>query len=541
MSYLSGEMPASLPMELMMNTFKDQKHSPYFCCIFLLPLLIVSILIKTSTTHAESNQTQQPIFGYDVIYDMTTDSEGNIYITGVTSSINVPTLNAFQPNRHGSDDAFVAKFSSDMELVFSTYIGGFGSEVGRGIDLDQQGNVYIVGETSSNDFPIINAFQTENNGNGDFFITKLSANGNIEFSTYFGGEGQESDVSFSLDSSDNIYLVGSTDSLNLFTTTDAFQSELQGDQDVIFAKVNPFNYQVIYSTYLGGTERDTSGDIEHDIFGNVFLAGNSSSEDFPTINATFPSIDNDTAFVTKFNENNLSIPLISTFLDDNAGRIGEIAFDLDGNLYLAGGNQGSPQNSFLTKITGGLDSVFYRLSFPEEYLIHDISLDSMGTINIGGEIVSSVPSYETIPIVIKVSSEGIIIKETSLTFVEEPSHEATIFRVIVNDFAERTFLAGITGSPTLPLVNPYQATLGAPSDGFITKLSPDWETIEYSTYFGGFHDPYPSPNPTDIDFVNLQQGEQPNWVWSDWLLLAAFISLFGLTGKRYGARWANRS
>src|SRR5438874_672272 len=107
------------------------------------------------------------------------DSAGNAYVTGATQSANFPIVNAIQPKNGGTIDVFVTKINADgSALVYSTYMGGHGFDISSGITVDAGGNVYVTGYTDSFDFPVANAIQSTNHGDGDAFLTKINAAGN---------------------------------------------------------------------------------------------------------------------------------------------------------------------------------------------------------------------------------------------------------------------------------------------------------------------------------------------------------------------------
>ena len=123
------------------------------------------------------------------------DSAGNAYVTGITSSTNFPTANAIQGTYAGLKDAFVTKLNANgSALLYSTYLGGSGEDLGYGIAVDSAGNAYVTGQTTSTNFPSANAVQgTYAGGDADAFVTKLNANGSaLLYSTYLGGSGERS-------------------------------------------------------------------------------------------------------------------------------------------------------------------------------------------------------------------------------------------------------------------------------------------------------------------------------------------------------------
>jgi hypothetical protein len=179
------------------------------------------------------------------------DDGGHAYVTGWTESLDFPTtVGAFQPAHGGSfSDGFVTKLHRrGTGLIFSTYLGGSGSvdgwgEYGTDIGLDSARNVYVTGQTDSADFPITpDAFQTANaGGTSDAFVTKLHRSGAmLMFSTYLGGSGDDVALGLAVDENRDAYVAGYTSSLDLPTTSGAFQAVNGGGAyDAFVAKVRP--------------------------------------------------------------------------------------------------------------------------------------------------------------------------------------------------------------------------------------------------------------------------------------------------------------
>src|SRR2546426_11221415 len=149
--------------------------------------------------------------GLDEGFATATDASGNVYVAGLTSSQLFPG-NAIP--LAGSDDFFIAKFSPTGQLLFSTRIGGGSFDEAFGIAVDQNGNVYVTGQTGSSDFPVVNGFQTSFGGGfSDAFVVKLNPLGTIVYSSYLGGSGgDEFGRAIAVDGSGNAYVVGKTNS-----------------------------------------------------------------------------------------------------------------------------------------------------------------------------------------------------------------------------------------------------------------------------------------------------------------------------------------
>jgi hypothetical protein len=181
--------------------------------------------------------------GNDEVNGLAIDNNGNAYITGETWSPDFPMKNANRSYFLWSVDAFVSKIntnaSGENSLVFSTYLGGSGGvDEGKGIAVNNSGEVYVSGHTSSLDFPVLDAIQNTPAGKIDNFLTKFDNSGkNILFSTFLGGFVDDYNSGMALDSSGNIYLAGHSISGDFPTTAQAFQPNLAGESDAFIVKL----------------------------------------------------------------------------------------------------------------------------------------------------------------------------------------------------------------------------------------------------------------------------------------------------------------
>jgi len=229
------------------------------------------------------------------------DRNSNVYITGKTTSLDFPVEGALQTrcrlNGRGecSGSAFVAELSSDGKTIrYSTYLGGSGGDAGNAITVDAQGNAYVAGVTSSNDFPTSNAMQAVLKGQSNAFLTTIAPNGSaIGFSTFLGGRVADQANAVALDSLGNIVVAGSTHSPD-FPVQSALQTTCRVDKngacslDAFATVLAPSGSQVLFSTYLGGTRSDAPRALALDAKGSAYLAGWTTSRDFPQ--ARIPSL-----------------------------------------------------------------------------------------------------------------------------------------------------------------------------------------------------------------------------------------------------------
>jgi hypothetical protein len=281
--------------------------------------------------------------GFDGANAIAVDAAGNIYIAGWTESPDLPTAAPGQPANGGGADAFVAKLDpTGTHLVFCTYLGGTAEDRALGITLDAAGNVYIAGWTNSADFPVTPwSLQTTSGGGRDAFAAKLDAAGSLMYNTYLGGNGQDSGTGIAVDASGNAYISGNTSSAN-FPVYRAVQGTNRGRQDAFVAGLNSSGVAVVFSTYLGGAVDESANAIAVDAAGNIYIAGDTNSSDFPTLNAFQPALGgNQDAFIAKLNPATASLAY-STYLGGTGGTPGlpesALAIDVDssGSAFVAG-------------------------------------------------------------------------------------------------------------------------------------------------------------------------------------------------------------
>ncbi len=386
--------------------------------------------------------------GSDQGQGIAVDSLGSAYVTGFTNSTDFPTLNASQPVYGGSGDAFVSKLNpTGSALVYSTYLGGSGGDSGYGIAVDNTGNVYVTGNTSSLDFPVTpGAFQTTFDNGGiattDAFVTKLIPNGSaLIYSTYLGSSADGNGIA--VDSKGNAYVTGATNSTNFPTTPGALQTTYGGEIDAFISKVNSTGSALVYSTYLGGSGEDGGNGIALDRAGNAYVIGVTASTNFPTMNPVQPAFGGGQydAFVSKLNSTGSAL-VYSTYLggseiDWGAG----IAVDRRDNVYVAGQTTSTnfptvrplqPANG------GGLDAFVSQFNADGSGLVYSTYFGGSG----------SDSAY-----------------------------------AIAVDSLDHAFVAGNTDSTDFPVTHSLQPFSG--DDAFVAQFDQKGSALGYSTYLGG--------------------------------------------------------
>lgn len=229
------------------------------------------------------------------------DGGGNTYVTGATTSLNFPTKNAFQGNNLGTQNAFVTKLGPAGGLVFSTFLGGKDVDSGRGIAVNAAGQAFVTGDTTSLNFPVKTPFQGFKRGGRDAFVTRLAAAGNsLIYSTFLGGSNSDQGLAISVTGAGQATVAGVTSSFD-FPVRNAVQRVFRGATDAFVTRLNANGRSLVYSTFLGGQKDDQAKGVAL-LGGQAFVTGITNSFDFPFRSAFQPSIrgGND-VFVTKIN------------------------------------------------------------------------------------------------------------------------------------------------------------------------------------------------------------------------------------------------
>ncbi len=395
--------------------------------------------------------------------------------------------------------------ASDIGVSYSTYLGGAGDDYGWGIAVDAAGCAYVIGNTTSAAFPTLNPYQGTNQGGTDIFVTKLSSSGNsLIYSTYLGGGDTDEATGIALDGNDNVYVTGRTVSSN-FPTSNPYQSMNGGGTwDALITKLSNGGNSLVYSTYLGGGDRDEGNAVVVDSAGRAFVVGSTNSSNFPTVNqyqTEQPYMD---VFVTKFSSSGSSLAY-STYLGGSGDDYGtKIAVDNSGSAYVTGYTYSvnfPTQNPYQTD-QGGIDVFVSKLSSTGSSLDYGtylgggaddyawgIARGTDGCAYITGYTSSSnfptVNSYQTDQagvdaFVTKLASTG-----GSLTYSTYlgGSGDDWGYRVAVDNYGN-TFIVGRTASTDFPLLNTLQTNQPG-DDVFITKLTDLGNSLDWSTYLGG--------------------------------------------------------
>ncbi len=300
---------------------------------------------------------------YEHITTVTTDSELNIILAGVTFSAVFPvTEDALLGTHQGSGDGFIIKMRPNGSLIYSTYFGGSGEEWIYGMEFDAEGNYMFSGFTDTTGLATSGVYQNSIAGGTDAFVAKLSADGqSILAFSYFGGSGVEYGWCMTIDSEYNYLISGRTTSTNLPLTGETYQDTYGGAEDAYLAKISSDCTSLNFSTYVGGGSEDVGGGIDVDGADNIYLAGFTESDDLTTMNAMQSSYGGGThdGYFAKFSKNG-SGEFVSYFGGNKSDRVWDLRVDPAGNIALIGRTYSDnlPIQNAIQPTRAGLEDMF---------------------------------------------------------------------------------------------------------------------------------------------------------------------------------------
>jgi hypothetical protein len=386
--------------------------------------------------------------------DIAVDHDGNAYVVGTTTSPDFPVTTGRE--LQGGQDAYVAKFSPEGALLFCTFVGGPCEDEGRAIAVDDEGNAYITGRAG---------FCFTDGLDPGVLVAKLDPQGELVYLYTFGGSLADSSYGYGIavDSSGSAFVTGVADdsSGDFPTSPGAFQTSPCGGSfgDGFVAKLSAAGDDLAYCTYLCGTGFDAPVAIAVDPDGNAYVAGTTASYDFPTVNpyqsANPGGTVGEVGFVCKLDASGSKL-IFSTYLGGQGGdaSVKAIALDRLGNAYVTGETSGG---AFPTT-----DGVVQPTS-PLPVCFGHLCTDAF---------------------VAKFSSAGALLFSTYLAGESDEAGEG-----IAVDDDGNVYVAGSTTSLYFPIRNAVQQDNRGLNDLFVTKLNPDASRILFSTLLGAVQQP----------------------------------------------------
>lgn len=425
----------------------------------------------------------------DVGFGIAVDTLGDSFITGHSNSAAFPGFSGTVIGHSGGFSAFVSELDPAGTLLYTTFVGGSGDDLGASIAVDSTGAAYVAGITSSTDFPTTSGVVQPSSGGGgstcgtagnaqclDGIVFKLDPTGASRvYATYLGGNNDDEAFGIAVDGSGNAYVAGDTFSSN-FPPTSPFQFNngqgANGSDDAFVAELNPTASAFVYSTYLGGSFSDFANGIAVDGSGNAYVTGETLSTDFRTTagafqttcgtdancNAAGGAVFSD-AFVTRINANGVGLQY-STYLGGSSDDTGiAIAVDSSGSAYVTGettDTNTSVATGDFPVTTGAFQTSYGNGSAAAGSNAFVTKLNAAGS----GLVYSTYLGGSTADVAVGISLD--------------PSNNA--------------YVTGTTLSMDFPVVKPFQNALSGASggaDAFITEVNTSGAGLVYSSYLGG--------------------------------------------------------
>jgi len=358
--------------------------------------------------------------GWDDARAMSLGPTGSVTVAGTTASPMFPTTpGAYDTTQNGASDAYVTRLDgTGGSMLWSTFLGGSGDDYVRALELDSTGAVNLVGATDSTTFPTTSgAYATTHNGAYDAFVTRLDGTGSsLLWSTFLGGNANETAYALALDPSGAVAVAGNTWSTTFPTTSGAYDTTYNGPSSDIFVTLfDATGGSLLWSTFLGGSDWEGAYALALGPSGAVTVAGETGSSTFPTTSGAFDTTYNGgfrDVFVTRLDATGSSL-LWSTFLGGSASDgASSVALDISGAVTVAGDTQSSAfpttPAAYSTTHNGVLDAFVARLDGTGSSLLwstflggsgvdraYALALDPSGAVTVAGETESS--SFPTTP------------------------------------------------------------------------------------------------------------------------------------------------
>lgn len=436
--------------------------------------------------------------GSDFAYDATTDSAGNLYITGSTNSTNFPVVNPAQEFGGGGIscprdaapyrlcyDVFVTKLNpAGTAILYSTYVGLLGEDEGYAIAVDDAGNAVVAGYLSLNGQPPLEDSWTYKNA----LVFKLTPAGGFGWAAWWGNDQSEARA-IALDEAGNIYVTGQTTNDGFPVSATAIQDTRLEAIDGFVSVVNPTGEHLLYSSFLGGSDDYCSvcysvgNGIAVDDEGMIYVTGQAAPS-FPT---TANAYQRDfggywMAFVSKIDPTRAGAAglVYATYLGGSRNEFGNaIALDDDGTVVIAGSTNSD--------------------TFPTTAGAYDRTCGTDGACNHSNNMVCEYPPFNLPPNCQLDAKSDVFVARLDMTKSGAASLVYATYvggagkdegTAIALDTAGNSYVTGYTASPNFPLVQPAQAAHGGKNDAFVFRLRRDGAALAFSTFLGGSGDDY---------------------------------------------------
>ena len=381
----------------------DRTNAGFFDAVVLRFAADGSTLLYSTFLGGDSN---------DFAWAVEVDASGAACVAGATfdgDAVDFPTTpGAFDETANGGNDGFLAKLAPDgASLVFSTFVGGPGTDQARALALDAHGAAYVAGQSEGGGFPTTpGAYDETANGGYDVTIAKLSADGaSLVYATYVGGDGVDEAHGADVDASGALVVAGVTRdgfAAAYPTTAGAFDATRDGPSDAFATRLAPDGASLTYSTLVGGGGEDFAYDVAVDAASAAYVTGYTTSADFPATPGAYDATlagDSD-LFAAKIEAGGSAL-VYATYVGGGSIDQGRgVAVGVDGTAFVTGYSLASAAAYPTTpdahdgSYNGGGDAVVTRLSADGSALLYSTYLGGAGTDR--GEAIALAPGVAAV-------------------------------------------------------------------------------------------------------------------------------------------------
>ncbi len=401
-----------------------------------------------------------------------------------------------------------ANFVIAADSDYCTLLGGSAQEDATKIIFDNEGNVILIGQTQSIDFPATSGALQElfMGGDWDAIVAKFSESGNLLWATYLGGSGYEHVTSVNIDADNNILLSGTTGSYNFHITEDAYQSTIAGSFDGFITKLAP-NGTLLYSSFIGGTGEDWIYGMEQDEEGNYLFGGWTSSTGLATTGAYKETNSGIDAFIGRLSSDGSDLEMFSYIGGSGSDRGWAMTVDTEYNYVLSGVTESSDlpvsENAYQADYGGAVDTYLAVIAYNGSTMLHLTyvggSDEDMGLVDVdsnGNYILAGPTKSEDLVMVNALQDEYAGGLYDSFIAKFAPTGDIEFISYLGGNRTDRTWdvrvtpddtlvLVGRTNSDDYPTSNARQLTRAGDFDAFATEISEDGSEILRSGLVGG--------------------------------------------------------
>ncbi len=443
---------------------------PFPRVLFLLAIPLVMLALSVVFARAETSATGSDFSTFyggsneECLFErcaITQDAHGNLIIAGTTRSQDFPTVNELMTDTAdgSNNDVFLVKMTPDGQTVlFSTYLG---NGIARDVVVDGNGDIILAGSTSDRNFAVTpDAIQNCDRLGLSALVMKISGNGqSILYATCLGGNAVTEAFGVDVDGNDNIAITGYTQATDL-PTLNAHQAAKSGEQDAFVSKINVVTGQLVFSTYLGGEDRDRAYDVSIDAMGNIYAGGGTRDQaTFPQTPGTVgPDTNHGGAIVFSFSPTGQI--RYSTALGAVTHEATMVHADDDGYLYFLWNNYDG-----VGKLNQDASAFVYRakvdLDISEGATYGGMDVDEDGNAYIIGRM-NQTNARTDIAIAAIHSSGRVVFYDTIGGTLEDSGYGITVRHL--PDGSVTAAYTGVTASTNFPLLKPLQNSLKGPTD-----------------------------------------------------------------------------